>query len=52
MKLFTCKEGEAIVIDQEIIVQIAEIGDDEVFLEIDGAADEQVCLGENLDAVI
>lgn len=46
METITCSEGEALIIDGEVMIYIVEVGDDEVCLKIDAPDDVQVGLGE------
>lgn len=51
MKTFDCSEGEGVVIDERICVEVAEITGDEVCLRIDLPEGMLVSLREELDAV-
>jgi sRNA-binding carbon storage regulator CsrA len=46
METITCSEGEALIIDGEVMIYIVEVGDDEVCLKIDAPDGVQVRLGE------
>ncbi|NLX99456.1 MAG: hypothetical protein GXY83_25250 [Rhodopirellula sp.] len=37
MRILACNEGESIVIGEQIVVSVTEIGEDEVCLKIEGA---------------
>ncbi len=49
MTTFDCSEGEGIVIDGRIRIEVAEIGDEEVCLKIHMPDDVLLTLREELD---
>ncbi|NUQ61064.1 MAG: carbon storage regulator [Pirellulales bacterium] len=51
MRTFDCSEGEGVVIDGTIFIELVEIAGDEVCVKIDLPDDMAVCLREELDAV-
>jgi sRNA-binding carbon storage regulator CsrA len=51
MRTFDCREGEGIVIDERIFIELVEISDGEVCLKIDLPEDLHDCVREDLDAV-
>lgn len=51
MRTYDCREGEGIVIDERIFIELVEIADGEVCLRINLPEDMRVSLREDLDAV-
>lgn len=51
MRTYDCREGEGIVINEEIFIELVEIADGEVCLKIRLPEDMRVSLREDRDAV-
>jgi sRNA-binding carbon storage regulator CsrA len=49
MRVFTCREGEALVINHEITVYIVEVTDDEICLKIDYPPGVRIHAGDTVE---